>query len=356
MKVEPKFNWNNMDKENEQEIPSMIEYVSNAEHLSKIFGVSLTARIGKSKILIIIPYAIIAFLSFYLGHNILCYLLIDDDDKITQILYGDFSGILGKRIFSILMQFVWSIHAIINLWLMKINSPHDWLNDIEMLWYKSKDRINGWTFDNRREYGSFMLKIRACLFPLILTQTTLVMIIYSITFMNYKSVMPYYMWIIYGIKQLLWSFLSALFSLTLMAQFCGVCHAIRIRFMEIYDDLEYIEHENRSITELLIKQIQHKHYVALEMVMRSNQFWKKYLFQFYIIFVSMCVIISYRIIFSDLTLSVRFICSVITIGGFMLLSVVSIEAAVLSISAHRPYHIVYGLMVRSDDPNIKNQV
>ena len=141
-----------------------------------------------------------------------------------------------------------------------------------------------------------------------------------------------------------------------MVQFVNLCLSIRKRFKEVFRDLEFILNGNEIINENVIKQIQRKHYMAMEMVMHSNQFWKKYLFQFYIIFVSLCVIISYQSIFAHCTILLRCAHFAITIGVFSQLSQISFTAAALSIEAHRPYHIVYGMSVNCDDIYVRNQV
>ena len=141
-----------------------------------------------------------------------------------------------------------------------------------------------------------------------------------------------------------------------MVQFVNLCLSIRKRFKEVFRDLEFIINGNEIINENILKQIQRKHYMAMEMVIRSNEFWKKYLFQFYIIFISLCVIMAYQSIFADCTILVRCALFIITIGVFLQLSQISFTAAALSIEAHRPYHIVYGISVNCNDIYVKNQV
>jgi len=142
-----------------------------------------------------------------------------------------------------------------------------------------------------------------------------------------------------------------------MAQFVFVSKAIIIRFSEIYADLEFLINENVPFDEPILIKFYQRHYLVCEMVTNANNYWKKYLFVFYVIYVPLVTIQLYELLIASMpSFMVKIMFFVSTTGCLGQILRVSFSSSSVVFEAHRPYHLVHGLTIRKWSIEVKTQV
>jgi hypothetical protein len=156
---------------------------------------------------------------------------------------------------------------------------------------------------------------------------------------------------------IIWTALCTLINFTAMAQFVFVSKTIIIRFNEIYSDLEFLIKEKIPFDEPIILKFYQRHYLVCEMVTDSNNYWKKYLFIFYVIFVPLVTIQLYELLIAPMSsFMAKIVFFVSTTGCLGQILRISFSASSVVFEAHRPYHAIHGLTIKKWSLEVKTQV
>ncbi len=123
------------------DIPSVIDELESIEFITKYFGGAICDNEHKKRHHFI-SYFVLAFLWTYEFRQLLCLVLIDDNDERTQSYFGDFTGLYGgNRLYLNMVQLLNGAHAAIVLTQIRFTKDFSWIINLEQNWRKTRFRF-----------------------------------------------------------------------------------------------------------------------------------------------------------------------------------------------------------------------
>jgi len=127
------------------EIPSVIEELRSIEFITKSFKCNICDRQHKNR-QNFAAYFVLGFLWLFEFRQLLCLLLINDNDKERQTYFGDFTGLYGgNRLYLNLVQLLNGAHAAIVFTQIQFTKDFSWINNLELNWKRTRFRFKPFT-------------------------------------------------------------------------------------------------------------------------------------------------------------------------------------------------------------------
>lgn len=160
--------------------------------------------------------------------------------------------------------------------------------------------------------------------------------------------------IIWSVINFLWGTTSSVINQSAIGQFVFVTKTINLTYCNITKQLKGLANgylTGQQLSDQLIR-LQLRHNMATKFLASANQFWKWYLFNFYLTSVPVCIGLTY-------TLITKFkgneIVLIWVIGNLLAIIIVSSFAAKVANEATKPYGEIYDILGMPMDDDTKKQ-
>jgi hypothetical protein len=123
------------------DIPSVIDELKSIEFITKYFGGAICDRERKKKHHFT-SYFVLAFLWTFEFRQLLCLVLIENNDETTQSYFGDFTGLYGgNRLYLNMVLLLNGAHAAIVLTQIRFTKDFSWIINLEQNWKITRFRF-----------------------------------------------------------------------------------------------------------------------------------------------------------------------------------------------------------------------